>query len=442
MKFSINAFRCTKGLRTLLRAAIIVAATCLASCEEEETNIGLGLQDPASLFSGQRDTVLLNGATFYDDSLLTSGYSRAVIGQTYHTVFGTTTASYNTQIANKNGLDWDEHCTIDSVVLQLAVEDVYAPHNPAGQDVTPTVVVKHLAEKIMTDSAYYSFSNIAKDELYASRQVRITDSMLNRVQHDSLITLSIKLDTSVFRLFPRRQLTAAELIDVTKGISVELNNTLSPGNPIAMTLNLAAATTKMAIYYTYANGSQNISRTLDMNVGSGATHFSTYTHDYKVPFSDLKSGTLDSLPGGLRLYLEPLGGTYLKLDMSSWVKQFRQKHPAAVIAYAVIKLPVAPESEGEKPSKLYTYKNYADGSSVLIPDFMDTYRLTGYDGTNNIDSTCYRIRVTEHVQKMLHSGNDFGTLIYLEGRRSDPRSVIFNGTATSNPPKLEIVYSE
>ena len=424
----------------MLWIAIAVAATSLVSCEDEETSIGLGLQDPASLFSGQHDTVILNGATFYDDSLLTSGYNYAVVGQTFNTVFGNTIALYNTQIANKSGLDWDENCHIDSVVMQLAVADIYAPSSTVGRNIQTTVVVNHLTEKIMTDSAYYSFSNIAKGEQYASQQVTITDSMRNRIEHDSLLTLSIKMNTSIFQLFPRRQLTAEELIDATKGIAISLDQTSV--DPVAMTLNLAAATTKMVIYYTYSNGSQNINRTLDMNIGKGATHFSTYIHTYNHPFDELKNGTLDSLEGSQRLYLEPLGGTYLKLDMSSWVKQFRQAHPAAVIAYAVIKLPVASENKGEYPSRLYTYKSYADGSSVLIPDFTDAYRLTGYDGTNHLDSAYYRIRVTEHVQKMLHSGNDFGTLIYLEGRRSDPRCVIFNGTATSNPPRLEIVYSE
>lgn len=446
MNFSYKTsqcLHCAAGLRTMLWIAIAVTATTIMSCKDEESQIGMGLQDPASLFSGQHDTVILEGATYYDDSLLTTGYGRAVIGRVDNSIFGTTRATYYTQIANANGLDWNENCHIDSVILQLAVEDIFAPTRAARQDLHTAIQVFHTTDKIMTDTPYYATSTIGLGQKYADQPITITDSMMTRVNSDSLLNFTLKLDTSIFQLFPRRTLTPEALLDATKGIAIKLDEG-SGYDIMTMTLNLAAATNKMTIYYSYhANGSSTINRTVGMSIGSGATHFSSYIHTYNAPFSSLQNKTADSLGGSQRLYLEPLGGTYMKLNMKNWVETFRVKHPTAVIAYAVIKLPVATESVGtEYPSRLYTYKNYADGSTVLIPDFTDAYRLTGYDGTNHLDKAYYRIRVTEHVQKMLHSGNDFGTLIYLEGRRSDPRSVVFNGTGTATPPRLEIVYSE
>ena len=86
----------------------------------------MGLQDPATLFDGQRDTVYdLMAYTHYDDSLHTSGYSSAVVGYYNDPTCGKVTATYYTQIVNSRGLELDETCHIDSAVLSLSLSNLY-----------------------------------------------------------------------------------------------------------------------------------------------------------------------------------------------------------------------------------------------------------------------------------------------------------------------------
>ncbi|MDY5968526.1 MAG: DUF4270 family protein [Bacteroidales bacterium] len=409
----------------LVLAAAMAGAALFASCTEEPSNIGVGLQDPATLFDGKRDTVMLTAFTMLEDSLKTSGYSSAVIGNYSDGVFGTVRGTYYTQITNSNGIAFDDKCVIDSVVLTLVLSDVYPP---AGDSYSLHFRVDQLAEAPMTDSAYYAFDTIALGGAC------FFDGMVNVTRSDTM-TARLKLRDNASALFARQTLNARQLIDYAKGIRIALND-----DDKMVTINLAAEKTRITIHYRY----DNIVREVNLGIGKGGTHFSHYTHQYAgsslAPFATTPN---DSMPGTNFLYLEPFGGTYLCVDMRAWIDTFRVAHPNAVINYAVMRLPIATsESDNYHPDKLQTYKQYADGSSIGIPDMLDAYTYTGYDGTNKIDSTCYRIRITQHLQKMLLSGNDFGTLIYLDGRRSSPRRVVINGTAKQNPICVEVVYSE
>lgn len=432
-------------LKSLLFIAVasLVAATLFTSCNEEESNIGMGLQDPATLFDGSRDTVYdLTAYTHYDDSLRTSGYSSAVLGYCNDAHFGKVTATYYTQMVNSNGVSLDEMCHIDSAILSLVITNVYSPSSNAKnaysrmrKDDTYHLhfLVDQLATAPLTDSGYYAFDTIA---LSGNRYY---DGIVS-VAHADTMTVRLPLSQKFYSLLENQTLTASELITHLKGLRIAM-----PYNEQSrmVTVNLAAANTKLTVYYRYMSLNDTISRTLNLGIGTSATHFSHFQHDYSgTALSVFNTNHKDSIEGSQYLYLEPLGGTYISVDMHKWITQFRKSHPYATINYAVLKLPVANISDTCYPSEMYTYKRYADGSSIAIPDMSDIYTYTGYDGTNKYDKAYYRIRVTQHVQKMLLSGNDFGTLVYLEGRRSSPRRVIINGTGSNNRIRLEVVYSE
>ena len=57
------------------------------ACTEKESDLGVDLQDPFSLYSGIRDTAYMTGCTIYDDSLWTAGYQYGIFGDYEDDVF-------------------------------------------------------------------------------------------------------------------------------------------------------------------------------------------------------------------------------------------------------------------------------------------------------------------------------------------------------------------
>ncbi len=411
----------------------MVATILFSACNEEDSNIGMGLQDPATLFDGLRDTLYIDDAfTFYDDSLRTGGYSGAVIGSYHDEVFGDVTATYFAQVTNQDGIKLDERCFIDSATLSLVLTEIY-PYDADNN--TFHFQVHRLQQAISKDSSYYAFSNIPiSNECFFDGEVS--------VELRDTMTITLPLNDNFMSLLQHSDMSADSLANYMKGLRIAMPDN---GTPRLATINLAAAKTKITLHYYYVtNNNDSIARTLDLDFGVNATHFSHYEHNYGgTPLAAFDDNPKDSVAGTQRLYLEPLGGTYIRVNMQEWVNDFRQQHPHATVHYAVLKFPVAEDRvDTLYPNRLYAYKRYADGTSITVPDLTDAYTYTGYDGTNSFDKQYYRIRLTQHVQKMLLSGNDFGTDIYLEGRRTSPRRVIFNGTEATDRPRLEIVYSE
>ena len=63
--------------------------------------------------------------------------------------------------------------------------------------------------------------------------------------------------------------------------------------------------------------------------------------------------------------------------------------------------------------------------------------MAGFDGTYLKDKNCYRLRISRHVQQLLRTQQDYGTLIVLNSRRSSALSVVVN-----KPIRIEFIYTE
>lgn len=410
-----------------------------AACDEKESDLGVELQDPATLYNGIVDTAYGVAYTVFDDSLLTSGQSNALIGCYSDDLFGTSEGILYTQVstANDAGVEFDDYSHIDSAVLTLSLAGVYPDAAGAKSYYNLHFEVYQLDEKILRDSAYYAF-----DELPVSN-ICFFDGIVRVAQSDSMVVSMPMNESFVSLLRGRRYESSTAFEDVMKGIRIRLVN---DGTPQMATVNLAASATKLTTYYRYINNSDTIARTYDFVVSQTAPHFSRFINNYSGTLATFNTNTADSLDGSRYLYLSPMGGTNIKLNFNAFVQQFHQQHPYAVIHYAELLMPVADIALADKPDMVVAFKCYNDGSVVSIPDLYDTYTYSGYDGKFNSEAGCYRLRVTQHLQKMLSSGMDLGTLLVLNGRRSSALRTVINGsdrTATAgNPIRIRFVYSE
>ena len=395
----------------------------MASCSEKETELGLNMVDPATIYNGKSVTFIADTAySLPDDSLRTSGYSFCIIGNRTNALFGKATSELYTQIglaAGMNSIDLNE-VSIDSVVLSMVIDELY-PDTAANYSFHFEVM--QLSEKVDT-IIYYATDVLPVDPTKVFFNQTVTVGA-----HDTVINL--KLDPSIKEVLNHSG-TSEEFSDHAKGLRIRIVDDADEG---MLSLNLAALQTCLTAHYHY--GSDTTAMTYKFLVGTGVQHFTHFEHDYTG--ADIATETLD---GALRLFLEPLGGYNTKLCFDRQLKAFHEAHPLAVIHYAELLMPVIPSTGTEPMPDQIIVLRCTDSNEVTIPDQYDAYTYHGYDGTYDASRNLYRARVTEHIQRLLREGSDPGMLLTLNSRRSSARQVVLAGNKAATPTRIEIVYSE
>lgn len=408
----------------------------LAACDEKESNIGVNLQDPSTFYDGIVDSAFCRAVTIRSDSLITSGLSSTPLGCYSNPDFGSSEASFFSQIiTSDNSWGFDTNCHIDSVVLSLSISKLYPALSP-GEVANLHFEVYQLQQAPEGDSVYYCFNSLPVGN------VCFFDDVVSIRYGDTMIA-DMRLNDNFVSLIEDANLQSADdMVETLKGVRIRL---LNDGSPVMATINLTASATRVTTHYRYITGGDTMARQYEFTIGHSAPHFSRFVNNYSGSLAAFMGGGADSLAGNRYLYLFPMGGTNVKLDFGSFVRQFSSQHPLAVIHHAELLLPVADISPSDHPSTVAAFRCNSDGTLSSVPDYYDPYTFSGYDG--GYDSAgYYRIRITQHLQKLLRAGDDNGTVLALYEQLYDARRVVFNGFDTSatsgNAVRLRFVYSE
>ncbi len=405
-------------------AAIALLLVATTACSDKESEIGLNLVDPATLYNGKTATFYANEAySLIDDSLRTSNYGYGIIGNLDDPLYGKVSSTLYTQIGLASGtssINFDE-VTIDSVVLTFVISELY----PDTSGVYSFhFEVAQLAEQVMTDSIYYSW-----DVLPVQSDKVFFDDVVSVDAHDTIV--SLKMSPSIKEVLSQTG-ESEEFIAATKGLRIRIVDDSDEG---MMGINFAALQTCLSAYYHY--GSDSNSYHYDFLVGYGAAHFTNFSHDY--------SGTTfggSQMAGNTNLYLTPLAGYNVRLNFDNDLQAFRAAHPLAVIHHAELLMPVSSDVTSIPMPDQIVVNRCTDSSDTYIDDYIDAYTYHGYDGSYDSERGLYRARITEHFQNILREGRDPGMTLVLNSRRSSARYTKLNGSADSNPVRIEIVYTE
>lgn len=400
-----------------------------AACTDDESDLGINLQDPFTMYNGIRSTTSVGACTMYDDSLSTTGYSAGVIGNYTDPVFGHVAATLYSQISlsGNSGISFAENVVIDSVTMTLVIDSLFPVTTDSGT-VPLHFIMKQLSEPVATDSTYYASSHLPTN---------------GTVFFDG--TVSFRSDSANFRLnesiYPvlKQNCSLADFLSITKGFSL----TLADHSERLVTLNLAATATRITMHYHTPTAD---SLRYNFIINSSARQFMHYQHDYTGSvIAPIANRSAQSLSGDQKLYLEPLGGTKVRLNLQPFLDTFRVKHPTAVIHYAELVMPRADASDTSMPLRLLALKRSAEGSSAYVTDanvLTNSYTYAGFDGYFNRDKQHYRMRLTQHLQELLRTGKDYGTDIIIDARRSSAFRAILNGNNTDNPVRIDFIYTE
>lgn len=420
---------------------LLAGTVLLAGCDNDETELGLDLQTSDSQFVGIHDTIEapdLYASTYYDDSLRTSGYYTAMVGHYSDAVYGQVDARTFLQLAlpSSSGINFErEQITIDSALLSLVINERYPVASGRMR-----IRIYQTAEKIEPDSIYYA------TDVVALQSAILIDTLLSIAETDTVLTFPLgrhlrdQISGHAFE-------STEALQEALKGLCVE--SVPSDSDPLMLTFDMTQNRSGLTLYYQAPSTSdekeEDSPETVTLLAGytssqSASTHFTHFTHHYSGAFLQLQQHTIDSVDGSQRLYLEPLGGMAVRINIDSYVRRFHEAHPRAVIHYAELLLPVSSDADDLKPSRIVAYRRYATGNIIFINDYLSNY--AGYDGQFDSSKGMYRIRVTQHLQGLMMTGSDAGTLLLLDGRRSSARRTILNGSNTTNPIRIAFTYSE
>ncbi|MBO4599281.1 MAG: DUF4270 family protein [Bacteroidales bacterium] len=400
------------------------------ACTEEETDLGINLQDPFTVYSGVRDTAYVTACTLYDDSLSTAGFMAGVFGNYEDANFGEVEAVLYSQISTpSDGVRITESVQIDSVVMTLVIDTVF----PARADSTPVplhIIVNQLAEAIRSDSAY-----IASDQLEESGTC-FFDSTVYFVAD----SLRLRMRPSIYPVL-QRECSQADFLEQVKGFSLRLGGDCRK----LVTLDISATNTRLMVYY-HNPDIDTTARQFEFTINGEAAHSMYVRHDYSgTPLAIFDHNKKDTIEGSEKLYLEPLGGTRVRLSLQPFLNRFHAQHPTAVIHYAELLLPVYDTADTQTPVRILAMKRKADGSFVYVTDadvLTNSYTYAGFDGYYNREKHQYRLRVTRHLQELMRMGQDYGTELIIDARRSSGFRTVLNGSRGDNPVRIDFVYSE
>lgn len=407
----------------------LAASTSFNACNDKESSLGIDLVDPSTLYKGEMDTLYADIAwTEHEDTLLTSDYSYGILGNYHDATFGKVSSVLYTQIAlpsNSSNISFDSLMAIDSVVLMLAKNELYPD---TSRVYNFHFEVMQLDTAMSSDANYYNYNEVAVDPtaVFFNAPIRVayTDSVV-----------SMRLDTSINRIF--RNTSSGDFLSVSKGLRIRITDA---GDEGLITIDFSSVKTCLKTYYHYTYNGDTTYNSFTFLMGAGTHHFTQFIHDY----SGTRFAGNGHVDGSQSLYLEPLGGLKVRMSFNNAIQAFHEAHPFAVVQHAELILPVAPEVSNDPPDQILTL--YKDGESdSYIFDLVDSYTLKGYDGFYDAEHQRYRMRITQHLQGLVHQGSDPGFLFLLNSRRQFAQRVSLYGTAATpqdNRPRIIVTYTE
>lgn len=421
--------------------AAIVVIFAFAACNPEDTDFGRDLTDPSAWYNGTLcDTLSIEAYTCREDSMTTSNYLNGVIGVLQNNVFGKTEAAMYTQAAlsTTGGISF-ERDVVDSIVVSLAITDFFSTDVKDSNYVyTARMRVIPLADPMYPDSTYYACSDVQ------CLRMIFFDSVLRISKKDTVVRM--KLNSSAMSIFQNQSYVDNEDFQTAlRGFKISLEPEGADADNMMMYINYAAATTGLTVHFHSDNDTLPLKYSFVFS-GTSAAHFNSYRHTYTTaPLSVFQTNVNDSVAGESKLYLQPLGGTFVKMRFPT-LKQWSAQHPNAVIHHAQLIFPVddATTAVGETSVRLISYRYQNNGTVALIPDMMDALLSEGFDGRYDAAKKQYRMRVSRQIQQTIVGGTNGDMAIYIDARRISAKQVLLCGTDKTMPKhvKLEIIYSE
>ena len=429
------------GLQKLNGLLILtIAMLTTVGCKDNPYLNIATLPGSAQLNSTVVDSFTVSAKTIKSDSVLSSGLSRFIIGQTQNSTFGKTTASlYASMVLPAD--QFEALGTVDSAFITLQYSGIFGDtnsvHNVVLYEVDPNG-----SKPIADNTAYYSNAvfttlptvlgsksnfkfnpkdSIAVDgkKLAPHLRIRITDlAYLTKLQNQT--------SSGGFA-------NNTALHQVLNGILIKVTSTA--GNSMMYVDNSSSGVTGLSIYHHTAT------KDTATIFHFGSSSVNTYQHDYtgSVVAAHLSNAT-DTV-----IYLQGLGGLqsrvfipYLSNLKNVIINKaeltFQDVNPSATSVYAA-------------PASLYIYrrdsinKNLED---ITLGSPFDDVTTGNYFGGSRSTANSYTFNIARYLQKVVDGQTAAfdGFYVNILGNSINPNQIeIGSGTSSGYKIKLKILLT-
>lgn len=415
-------------------------AITFISCQKDFGDLGSKVQPESDkIIINYTDTTICKAYTLTDDSVIISNQSVNLLGSYFDPIFGTSTASFLTQVSLQNTA-FPDYDTFDSVylVLHLYYNSVYRHTDSLEGVVDQYINIYELNEIIPGDTNL--LDNINPEEFY-DESVSLGRYKL---EPDSLNYFSFRLpDELANRLISA---DSADLVDndafvqFFKGFYIQ-SEPVSEGGVI-YNIHSESVLSELTLYYT-----DTISKTYNFAIDQVANKVNIFNHDYSnIP------GINDENIEYSKAYIQSMSGLKVKIKipgLSSWAEFYDSEKIIINKAEFVFSI-----NENESYFDEYLPNNdlvlsainIEDSSKQLIPSYLKLnssgyYQYVGesYDPETN----GYTFNITSYFQSIIMTNTEtLGFYLYTANSATTANRVVLNSGNNSDPIKLKITYSK
>lgn len=437
--------------KQLLRILILVFVLGIGfySCKKKDSYVGSSTINPDALLNATIvDTFSFNTYSIWEDSVITSTSSVALLGNYVDPVFGSVNSSFFTQLrlpsTSPNFGDLNS-IVLDSFVLGLKYDGVY------GTLEDQTFEVYELSDTLDVETFYYSFSSKALNSinLIDPNKSTVTPDPFNEITIDTTTydpQMRIYLDTNLAKQFMTEANNMTGTFDSNdaffnyfKGLHIKSVTSFSSGQGGIFYFDINDPLSKLTIYYRQ----DGVSKTFDFLINSSAAKFNHVEVDNSS--TEVENVVNNNSLGNNTFYAQALASRAV-IEIPGL-----ENLPSNIIVHeASLVLPVNYQS-GDL---------YGTGYDVNFATNMETTTKLfnvgsgSYDDTQNhftLDLKSYiQAKVTRQKYPVTIDGQNLDLLVdgskiyvYPKEYNSSLNRIIFNGpNSTSLKPKLTLKYTE
>lgn len=425
--------------KLILASLLLAAGLFFVACDDDPTDVGLGVQPDDALELFVADTFELYAHSILVDSLRSDETSYNFLGSHFDPIFGVTTAAFNTTFALSSSDQDYEDVTIDSLIMMLEYYDYVG-------DTTTTLAlhIYELIDSIPYDSSYYTNHMFDYDESFDYAQ---------GFEFAPQPTTEVLIDTDTTYEDPHLRIPMPqELIDILtsadsddmestsnfvsyfKGLTFQVDKITQSGAGSVVSFDLTTSNSRLRMYY----HDDEDTTYFDYTIGDATPRTNYIDHyDYVDADPELRQQVIDgdTTLGQQKFYCQSLGGirAVIRIPGLDSIEENIVINDASLIATSI------DEGDYEEPDQMYMY-GLMDGDTLYeLDDYAEGTSYFG--GIPDEGQTDFRLSIL--VQNILTDKADsHSVLMGVSSEAATMNRIIFNGPEAINDNlKLRLVYT-